>query len=197
MKMKLIQQSWKYEQPWPDNTYELIERAGRTCYQSHGKNPEEFCRMIFRNGHHSVLEHVSCSLRIKTSRAVSHELVRHRLCSFSQESQRYVRYNDIEFIIPEWFDLNNYKEVSSEFTFFCDHIEQLYKTMLKNGLKSQEAREILPNCTVTELVMTANLREWIHICSIRTAKGVYPQTKTLFEEIKYDFRSKLPIFFGE
>lgn len=194
--MKLIQQSWKYEQPWPNNTYELLEKAGRTCYQSHDKNPEEFCRMIFRNGHHSVLEHVSCSLRIKTSRSVSHELVRHRLCSFSQESQRYVRYDDIEFIIPEWFDLDNCPAASSEFVYFCDNVEQLYQTMLKNGLKPQEAREILPNCCATELVMTANLREWLHICNLRTGKGVYPQTKSLFFDIRNSFAEKLPIFFG-
>jgi thymidylate synthase (FAD) len=153
--------------------------------------------MIFRNGHHSVLEHVSCSLRIKTSRAVSHEIVRHRLCSFSQESQRYVRYDNIEFIIPEWYDIDNYQIASSEFIYFCDHVEQLYQTMLKNGLKPQEAREILPNCCATELVMTANLREWLHICSIRTTKGVYPQTQSLFFDIRNTFASKLPIFFGE
>lgn len=194
--MVLIQQSWTYEQPWPTNTYELIEKAGRTCYKSHGKDPEAFCRMIMRNGHHSVLEHVNCSLRIKTSRSVSHELVRHRLCSFSQESQRYVRYDNIEFIIPEWFNLDYNPTPSQEFIYFCDHVEQLYQTMLANGMKPQQAREILPNCVATELVMTANLREWIHICNLRTGSGVYPQTKSLVESIKDDFWTKLPIFFG-
>jgi thymidylate synthase (FAD) len=195
--MQLIEQSWCWEQKPPIDTDQILERAGRTCYKSDPKgDPKEFIKRIIKRGHMSVIEHVSASVRLITSRSVSHELVRHRISSISQQSQRYVKYNDIAFIIPEWYD----RIMSSERELFLEYlsmVETAYSSMINNwNLKPEDARDILPNCTATELVMTANLREWLHIFKLRCSDKALPATRNLMRLVREGFAQELPYIFG-
>ena len=195
--MKLIKQSWCWEQKPPELTDQILERAGRTCYKSEPKgDPKEFVKRIIKREHMSVIEHVSASIRLITSRSVSHELVRHRIASISQQSQRYVKYDDIQFIIPEWYD----RIVSSQREVFLEYllmVETAYNSIINNWqLKPEDARDILPNCTATELVMTANLREWMHIFKLRCSDKALPATRNLMRSVRDGFVQELPYIFG-
>ncbi len=195
--MQLIEQSWCWEQKPPIDTDQILERAGRTCYKSDPKgDPKEFIKRIIKRGHMSVIEHVSASVRLITSRSVSHELVRHRLISVSQTSQRYVKYDDIQFIIPEWYN----RIMSSQRELFLEYlsmVETSYSSMInKWNLKPEDARDILPNCTATEFVMTANLREWLHIFKLRCSDKALPATRNLMRLVREGFAQELPYIFG-
>ena len=123
-----------------------------------------------------------------TDRAVTHELVRHRPASYSQESQRYVRYGDINFIKPSWF--NKYDEDSyarETFECMCEEIEYAYNDLLKEGMKAEDARVILPNATATKIVMSATVNEWKHIFSLRLSKAAYPQIRNLLNPVYENF----------
>ena len=195
--MQLIEQSWCWEQKPPIDTDQILERAGRTCYKSDPKgDPKEFIKRIIKRGHMSVIEHVSASVRLITSRSVSHELVRHRLCAFSMRSQRYVRSDNIEFIIPEWYDriMSSQRE---QFLEYLLRVEDEYNGLIENiGLKPEDARDILPNCTATELVMTANLREWLHIFKLRCSDKALPTTRNLIRLVREGFVQELPYIFN-
>lgn len=198
--MTIIEQSHKIIQS-PQEILQFIEAAGRTCYKSEDKitagSAEEFTKMIIRKGHESVLEHVSISVRFITNRGVSHELVRHRLCAFSQESTRYVKYdNNMEFIKPIWW--NNWNEEKQTiWTGTMKFLEKQYQELIRMGVPPQEAREILPNSLKTEIVVTANIREWRHIFKLRCASGAHPQMRSLMQECKKDFQNNFPVLFDE
>ena len=201
--MKLIEQSWGWENK-PILPLMFIEQAGRTCYQSGNgdgisiKSSEKFAKMIKDNGHHSVIEHVSASVRMITNRGVTHELVRHRLASFSQESTRYCNYGgkDMEFIKPVWFtDIEYYS--NSVFITACEQGEEHYNRLLNCGWTPQQAREVLPNALKTEIVMTANLREWMHVFKLRCSKKAHPQIRALMISVRDGFRECCPILFDE
>lgn len=198
--MTIIEQSHKIIQS-PQEILQFIEAAGRTCYKSEDKitagSAEEFTKMIIRKGHESVLEHVSISVRFITNRGVSHELVRHRLCAFSQESTRYVKYdNNMEFIKPIWW--NNWNEEKQIiWTGTMKFLEKQYQELIRMGVPPQEAREILPNSLKTEIVVTANIREWRHIFKLRCASGAHPQMRSLMQECKKDFQNNFPVLFDE
>lgn len=132
--------------------------------------------MLIKRGHESVLEHASITVRFVCDRSISHEIVRHRLASYSQESQRYVRYNgDIEFINPRMPNAKAYEAWQE----LCERAEETYKELLSYGVQPQQARSVLPNSTKTEIIMTANLREWRHFLKLRTAKAAHPQMREL------------------
>ena len=202
--MKLINQTWSFE-ILPDDILNKIEKIGRVCYKSEDRitkdSSEKFVRSLIKSGHESVLEHISVSVRFITNRSVTHELVRHRLCSFSQESTRYVKYDGkMEFINPVWFrgdTLKKDEEVLSEITFIkaCYSSEIAYHKLLDNGWKPEQAREILPNALKTEIVVTANLREWRHIFKLRTSKKAHPQIRELFKSCLDGFKREIPIIF--
>ena len=196
--MKIIDQYHEFVQ-MPKDVLKTIESIGRTCYKSEDKITEtsakDFVKMIMRSGHESVIEHISASVRFVTDRAVTHELVRHRLCSFSQESQRYVRYNDIEFIRPVWWN-----DEGVELAYWinsCKYAEQCYKSMLANGAKPEQARSVLPNSVKTEIVVTANLREWRHIFKLRTSKRAYGQIRSLMLNCLSDFKKEISVIFDD
>lgn len=188
-----------------------IELCGRVCYKSEDKitenSAENFVKAIIKNGHESVLEHVSFTVRFITDRAVTHELVRHRLASYSQESQRYVKYNDVEFILPielydEWDEYED-KECArfgsglARFFDVCEVAEFAYEKLIKKGNSPQFARFALPNCAKTEIVVTANLREWRHILKLRTAKAAHPQIRNLMIGLLKDLKGIVPIVFDD
>lgn len=179
-----------------------IERCGRTCYKSEDRitdsSATEFVGMLLRRGHESVLEHVSVSVRIVCDRGVSHELVRHRLCSFAQESTRYCNYSGsgVTFIRPCFWTDENSREYKMWLAAIA-YAEDQYLALLKEGASPQEARSVLPNSTKTELVITANLREWRHIFKMRTAKDAHPQCREVMCMVKKQFAEWMPEVFND
>jgi thymidylate synthase (FAD) len=198
--MEIINQSWSWVQK-PVLPLHVIEAAGRTCYKSEEKitesSSEAFAKMILSRGHDSVIEHVSASVRFITNRGVTHELVRHRLCAFSQESTRYVNYGgkDIQFIQPVWEDAVS-KQSVSDWTFAMKESERRYNDLLAEGWRPEQARDVLPNALKTEIVVTANLREWRHIFRLRTSKAAHPQMRTLMLSCLLGFQSEIPVLFN-
>ena len=197
--MKIINASYKIETPI--NGAEIlkrIEKAGRTCYKSEDRITEEsaeaFVRMLIERGHESVLEHESIAVRFVCDRGISHEIVRHRIASFSQESQRYVRYNgDIEFINPHMPNAKAHEAWQE----LCERAEETYKELLSYGVQPQQARSVLPNSTKTEIVMTANLREWRHFLKLRTAKAAHPQMRELTVPLLHELQERIPVVFDD
>lgn len=200
--MKIIQQSWEWLQK-PVNPLELIEKAGRTCYKSEDRITEgsaaKFAKMLLDLGHETVIEHASASVRFITNRGVTHELVRHRLCSFSQESTRYVRYNnDIEFIQPVWWnDAATSEEQKTIWLATMEAAEKAYHAALKAGAKPEQARDLLPHALKTEIVMTANLREWRHVFELRCSNKSHPQMYTLMRDCLAGFAATIPVVFED
>ncbi len=148
----------------------LIETAGRTAYRSLNKQgngtEKAFVQMLVKRGHLSVLEHVYATFGISgVSRAFTHQLVRHRLCSFTQQSQRYVNEENFNYIEPE--SIKNNPKAHLLFTKFMDDAKSVYLELQKSGLKNEDARFVLPNAVDSTIVVTANFREWRHIIEIR------------------------------
>ena len=167
---------------------EKIEIAGRVCYQSEPKgDPEKFIRMIIKRGHESVLEHGSLTFKVRTNRAIANEIVRHRLASYSQESTRYVKYDDIEFIPGE-------RLKGSYAVDMLSRSEDAYKFLIDQEFKPEEARDVLPNATATTLVMTMNFRELRHFLKLRLDKAAHPQIRELAGMILEILKEKYPVF---
>lgn len=200
----------------PCDVLPRIERIGRVCYKSEDKiTPESsrnFVSMIIERGHESVLEHYSMSVRFICDRGISHELVRHRIASFSQESTRYVNYNKkgCTFIIPPWLNIpegDYLREQDIHLTppsqgarvwirnRFED--EQRYNAFIEMGWKPEMARGELPTCVKTELVMTANFREWRHFMKIRTSRAAHPQMRELTIPLLAEMKLIFPILFDD
>lgn len=173
---------------------EKIEIAGRVCYQSEPKgDPEKFIRMIIKRGHESVLEHGSLTFKLRTNRAIANEIVRHRLASYSQESTRYVKYDDIEFIPwvdPRGLKINHLYELEDLYT----DLEFLYKKLIEDNFKPEDARDILPNATATTLVITMNFRELRHFLKLRLDKAAHPQIRELAGMMLEILKEKYPVF---
>ena len=184
-----------------------IERIGRTCYKSEGNitkdSAEKFVKNIMNKNHESVLEHVSISVRVICDRGVTHEIVRHRIASYSQESQRFCNYsndkfgNELTFIKPIFDKYKCDAGMYDTFEDTCRFIEKRYFEMLKHGATPQEARSILPNSIKTEIVMTMNLREWRHFFKLRCDKAAHPQTREIANMILKEFKEKIPVIFDD
>ena len=197
--MKIINASYHIETPIDGaEILKRIEKAGRTCYKSEDRITEEsakvFIRKLIERGHESVLEHASITVRLICDRSISHEIVRHRLASYSQESQRYVRYNgDIEFINPRMPNAKAYEAWQE----LCERAEETYRKLLTYDIQPQQARSVLPNSTKTEIVMTANLREWRHFLKLRTAKAAHPQMRELTVPLLKELQERIPVVFDD
>jgi len=204
-----------------------LERAGRTCYKSEDcitdESAEKFVRMICRRNHESVLEHESISVRITCSRACSHQLVRHRLAAYSQESQRYVNYRrrGFEFIVPPSFlSPGVYGRNPQSPTQWLHYpatgvplpVEELRRqdwlVALEAAIegyhhasetsKPEDARYLLPNATKTEVVTTMNLRMWRHVIRERALNPAAQwEIRGIFQGIFHEFRNLLPSVFGD
>lgn len=154
------------------NSEKVIEIAGRTAYLSYEKMEDEdstknFIRMIIKRGHESVLEHAYATFRIaEVSRAFSHQLVRHRIASYTQQSQRYVNERNFHYVIPKTISESKFY---GEYIELIDSIRFLYEKMQKGGIPNEDARFILPNGCHTTIVMSANFREWRHFIKLRTS----------------------------
>lgn len=195
----------------------LIEQAGRTCYKSEDKMDEvsstTFTAMVLNRGHHSVIEHSAMTIRIICDRGVSHEIVRHRLAAYSQESTRYVNYKGgCTFIIPLWLDLKegeyNAFDVLQMMKVKGDKVTDTdiwlasiagatidYNRLLDAGWSPQKARSVLPNSTKTEIVWTANFREWRHIFKLRCGPAAHPQMIEVMAPLHEEVKKLIPVIF--
>lgn len=189
-----------------------LERIARVCYKSEDKIREgtAYCmvRALIERGHEAMLEHYSFSVKFIVDRGVSHELVRHRVASFAQESTRYCNYGksgDVTFIEPTVLGLES-KVDGDGYTakYFWDHsmevAETAYKNMLEAGATPQEARTVLPNSLKTEVVMTANLREWRHFFKLRalgTTGAPHPQMKEVALPLLEECKRLIPVIFDD
>ena len=221
--MKIVKPSFEIRNKEKINGLDIlknIESAGRTCYKSEDKITDDSCIKFAKNildrGHLSVIEHESLSVRIICDRALTHELVRHRLASYSQESTRFVSYSNknrgITFIKPYFlpdcpigeFDENSfvedetkYSDSTYDFIFYLFNCEHEYNRMLENGYKPEDARNILPNALKTEIVMTCNLREWRHFFKLRTSPAAHPSMRELTIPMLKEFQKLIPIVFDD
>lgn len=204
--MKIIQASVKIMTPVNGvDVLRRIETCGRVCYKSEGKitdgSAEQFVRNLIQRGHESVLEHVSITIKFICDRGVSHEIVRHRLASYSQESTRYCNYSkdcfsdEITVIKPVYLE-----DGTRSFDCWrgaCETAESAYFSLLKLGCSPQEARAVLPNSLKTEVVMTANLREWRHFFKLRTSPAAHPQMREVACMALEELRSMIPVVFDD
>lgn len=221
--MKIIEQSWRFEED-VDGIAILrkIESAGRTCYKSEDRITDDssmkFVAGVIKAGHHSVIEHHNVTVKMITDRGVTHEIVRHRIASYSQESTRYCNYShdkfghEITVVLPVWFrgfmgessdeadeDRDGLKR-HAQFALWksgCENIEKTYFALLAAGQSPQEARAVLPNSLKTELVMTANLREWRHFFKLRASPKAHPQLRYLALDMLKGFREKIAVVFDD
>ena len=182
-----------------------IERVGRVCYKSENNisdgSAERFIKNIIENGHESVIEHEKISVKIICDRGVSHELVRHRIASYSQESTRYCNYykdkfgKELTLIKPVFWDVD-----SEKFHIWLntmEGIEKAYFSLIEAGAKPQEARSILPNSLKTEIIVTMNLREWRHFFKLRTSEHAHPQMREIACPLLETFQQLIPIVFED
>lgn len=206
------------------NILRHLERCGRICYKSEDKITDDSCykfiKMLLSRGHESVIEHYSFTVKFVCSRSLSHQLVRHRLCSFSEQSQRYCNFEtkvEMGIILPYWLDDNDKRriknksfsstlQVPNNISLKCQHwldsvIESIvsYGILIRNNseMTPQQVRSILPNAAKTEIVCTANLRQWRHILKLRTSKGADPEIKELMIPLLNKLKEKLPTIFGD
>ena len=182
------------------NAEKLIEAAGRTSYLSFPKQRENsektFIRMLIKNQHLSVLEHTYATFRISSvSRAFTHQLVRHRLCSFIQQSQRYVDERNYDYIEPDSIKEN--PEAHSIFIDLMDRAKQAYTKLHKLGVRKEDARYVLPNATGSQIVMSANFREWRHIIGLRGEPQSQWEIRKVAIEILKILKKHAPTVFGD
>lgn len=182
-----------------------IELCGRVCYKSEDRitedSAEKFIGVILKSGHESVLEHEKITVKLICDRGVTHEIVRHRIASYSQESTRYCNYtkdkfgNEITFIRPFFWAEDEEKYAVWKNT--MQEIENAYFKLMELGAKPEEARSILPNSVKTEIAITMNIREWRHFFRLRTAERAHPQMRECALPLLSDFKSRIPVLFDD
>lgn len=182
-----------------------IETIGRICYKSEDKITEssakEFIKKLLKRGHESVIEHEKISVKIICDRGVSHELVRHRIASYSQESTRYCNYfkdkfgNELTLIKPYFWndDIQKY----NIWVETMQTIEQNYNKLIEMGAKPEEARSILPNSLKTEIIVTMNLRQWRHFFKLRAAPSAHPQMREVSIPLLNKMKTIIPVIFDD
>ena len=215
--MKIIQPSFTWHGEAPDGVAMLrsIAVAGRVCYQSeaNGKSDADFVRSIIARGHESVIEHEKLSVQIICDRGVTHEIVRHRIASYSQESTRYCNYSkdkfdgEITFIditegielcpVTSKLDTHTISDIVLEWWRACLDAERHYMRMIELGASPQIARSVLNNSTKTAIVVTMNLREWRHFFKLREAPAAHPQMREIAIPMLKMFREAVPVIFDD
>lgn len=202
--MRIEQPSFEILSFTPDMT-KLIERAIRLCYKSEDRicdgSDIKIIEHVKTLNHESVLEHGVISVLFSTDRGVTHELVRHRIASYSQTSTRYCNYGKGKFgseitVIEPFF----YVDRGAEYAVWknsCEEAEYSYLALLKAGSKAQEARSVLPNSLKTEIVVTCNVREWRKIFELRTSNAAHPQMRQLMCPTLNMFRQRWPVLFDD
>ena len=208
--MKIISAGYEILTPISEGGIEElkhIEKISRTCYKSEslisedGESAKKLVTNLIKAGHEAMLEHSTLAVKFTVDRGVSHELVRHRIASFAQESTRYCDYtkgkfgNELTFIKPLFWEDNSicYNTWLDSMAF----AEAQYHSLIQNGAKAQEARSILPNSLKTEIVITANYREWRNFFKLRTAPAAHPQMREVTIPLLKELQTKIPIIFDD
>ena len=180
-----------------------LEECGRVCYKSENNitpgSAEKFVANIIKRGHEAVLEHCSFSVKFTCDRGVSHEIVRHRVASYCQESTRYCNYANDKFnseitVIKPMF-LVEHTQGYELWERACKAAENAYFHLLDWGCTPQEARAVLPNSLKTEVIMTANVREWRHFFKLRCSKAAHPQMREVANMLLKECKEKIPVLF--
>ena len=208
--MKIIKPSYEILTPISDGgikELQHIEKIGRVCYKSEnritddGESAKKFVKMLISNGHEAMIEHSSLSVKFIVDRGVSHELVRHRIASFAQESTRYCNYskdkfgNEITVIEPcFWNEDTGFYEC---WKVSCEQSERYYFELLNGGATPQQARTVLPNSLKTEITITANYREWRNFFKLRTAEASHPQMREVTIPLLKELKTLIPIIFDD
>jgi thymidylate synthase (FAD) len=186
-----------------------IEKSARTCYKSEEKLGQDsattFIKMLLKSGHESVLEHEKITVRVICDRGVTHEIVRHRIASYSQESTRYCNYSDNKFgkeisVIAPCFWNSGGKEDKEKYAVWkrmIEEAEKAYMKIIELGGSPQEARSVLPNSLKTEIVITMNLREWRHFFKLRTSNVAHPQMQEIAKPLLDEFKKRIPVIFDD
>lgn len=204
--VKIVKPSYEILTPINgDEILKLIELAGRTCYKSDNlitpDSAKNFVEKIAQRGHESVIEHYNITVRFICNRGFTHELVRHRLAAYSQESTRYCNYNKDKFgseiTVIKPFEINEDTKEYDLWKEAMQNVEKSYMAMIENGSKPENARGVLPIDIKTEIVITTNLREWKHIFKLRTSKAAHPSMRELMIPLLKEFKEKIPVIFDK
>lgn len=186
-----------------------IEKAGRTCYKSEEEitvdSAKDFIRKILKLGHESVIEHYNITVRVICDRGVTHEIVRHRIASYTQESTRYCNYSVGKFggeitVIKPCFWISDNEADKKKYDIWENAMkatEEAYLELVNLGASPQEARSVLPNSLKTEIVMTMNLREWRHFFKLRTSNAAHPQMREIACPLLDEFKKQIPVIFDD
>ena len=186
-----------------------IEKAGRTAYKSEDRitlgSSKNFVKMILDMGHESVIEREKITVRVICDRGITHEIVRHRIASYTQESTRFCNYikgkfgNQITVIEPCFWELSNEKDKKKYLIWkqAMENAEKAYMGLIKLDATPEEARSVLPNSLKTEIVITMNLREWKHFLKLRTSKKAHPQMREIVVPLLEEFKKQIPIVFDD
>ena len=188
-----------------DEILKHIEKVGRICYKSESNitddSAEKFVAGIIKRGHESVIEHFNITVKFITDRGISHEIVRHRISSYSQESTRYCNYqkekfgDEIAVIKPK--DIEEGTQEYNEWVKAMLYAENQYMYLIHMGCKPQTARSVLPTCVKTEIAMTTNLREWRHFIKLRSSKASHPDIRVLAIDLLNQFKENIPVIFDD
>ena len=219
--MKLIKPSVEIlDELHGDTMLKMLERVARTCYKSEDKitdntdSAKRLLKTILTNRHASMLEFVNVTVKFTCSIGCAREITRHRIGSYSQESTRYCNYaqdkfdNQLTFIIPEWANLEEGEYHSMEvseinddkeyvFTRACLAADGAYTALMDGNCKPEQAREVLPLCTKTEINVQYNLREWMHFFELRCSNHAHPEIRNLAKTVLKEFHDKIPLIFDE
>jgi thymidylate synthase (FAD) len=204
--MKIIKPGFEFVTPINGKVImERLEQCGRVCYKSEDKitegSAEKFLANIVKRGHEAVLEHCSFTVKFIVDRGVSHEIVRHRMASYCQESTRYCNYskdgfgNEITVIEPCYLEKGT--AGWNMWMWGCQSGEDAYFDLLECGCTPQEARAVLPNSLKTEVVMTANIREWRHFLRLRTSAAAHPQIREVAVPLLHELQRLMPVLFND
>lgn len=216
--MKIIKPTFEIITPIDsEQILKTVEAVGRTCYKSEDKITDDSCRTfvsgIIRRGHEAVIEHYNITVRLTTDRGVTHEVVRHRIASYAQESTRYCNYSKDKFgnavtyidlaggiaLDPKVsnLDADTVAAIYNEWLVACEDAERHYNRMIELGASPQIARSVLNNSTKTEICVTMNMREWRHFFKLRTALAAHPQMREIAISLLSEFKEKIPVFFDD
>ncbi len=199
--MKVIRPSFVFEDEVDgEKILKKLEKYGRVCYKSEAKittgSAKKFLKNVIKRGHLSIIEHEKVTVRIICDRGITHEIVRHRVASYSQESTRYCDYSgQIQVIKPFFFSKDKMK-----YSIWLDvmgYIEGAYKLLRDLGATSEQARSVLPNSLKTEIIVTYNLRQWRHFFRMRCSKGAHPQIREIAIPLLKEFQKRIPVIFDD
>lgn len=206
--MKIIKAGYEIVTPLDGDTIlKRIEEVGRTCYKSedaiHDGSASVFVRRLIKRGHEAMIEHCSFTVKFICDRGVSHEIVRHRLASYAQESTRYCNYsddkfgNELTFIEPCFWDYLESYNPGELWVCAMAKAEEYYFRLIATGAKPEEARSVLPNSLKTEIVVTMNLREWRYFFKLRTASVAHPQMREITIPLLTELKTLIPVIFDD